>query len=53
MSQQVAPDSAMRRPSNSPYTCGGRGRKGAPKQVEKVVCGSRPRPFSVPATLAV
>ncbi len=27
--------------------------KGAPKQVEKVGCGSLPRPFSVPATLAV
>ena len=26
---------------------------GAPKQVEKVGCGSLPRPFSVPATLAV
>ena len=26
---------------------------GAPKQVEKVACGSLPRPFSVPATLAV
>jgi hypothetical protein len=27
--------------------------KGAPKQVEKVGCGSLPRPFSVPATFAV
>ena len=27
--------------------------KCAPKQVEKVGCGSLPKPFSVPATLAV
>ena len=36
-----------------PYTSGCRGRKGAPKQVEKVACGSLPSPFSVPATFAV
>src|SRR6202008_1945441 len=35
-----------------PYSAGGRGRNGAPKQVEN--SGSTPtRPFSVPATLAV
>ena len=31
----------------------GSGHEGAPKQVEKVACGSLPTPFSVPATLAV
>src|SRR6516225_8045474 len=36
----------------APYSVGGRGRKGAPKQVEN--SGSTPTsPFSVPATLAV
>ena len=36
----------------APYSAGGRGRNGAPKQVEN--SGSTPtRPFSVPATLAV
>src|SRR5262249_61790502 len=38
--------------SRLPYSAGGRGRKGAPKQVEK--SGWTPtRPFSVPAALAV
>src|SRR5712691_11306749 len=35
-----------------PYSDGGRGRNGAPKQVEKSGC-TPTRPFSVPATLAV
>src|SRR2546429_7520686 len=38
--------------SRLPYSAGGRGRDGAPKQVEKA--GWTPtRPFSVPATFAV
>jgi hypothetical protein len=35
------------------YVLGTRGRKGAPKQVEKVASGSLPRPASVPASFAV
>ena len=52
-SQQSVLCSAMRSLSRLPYSDGWRGMKGAPKQVEKVGCGSLPRPFSVPATLAV
>jgi hypothetical protein len=37
----------------SAYIVGGSTRKGAPKHVEKVACGSLPMPRSVPATLAV
>src|SRR6202012_5108592 len=52
-SQQSAPWAAIRSRSRLPYSDGCRGMKGAPKQVEKVGCGSLPKPFSVPATLAV
>src|SRR6185295_5649241 len=52
-SQQSAWCWAIRLRSRLPYSEGWRGMKGAPKQVEKVGCGSLPRPFSVPATLAV
>ena len=51
-SQQSTSYLAMNSRSMLPYSCGGRGRNGAPKHVEN--SGSTPvRPFSVPATLAV
>src|SRR4030095_15069790 len=50
-SQQSTVCLAIRLRSRLPYSAGGRGRNGAPKQVEN--SGSTPtRPFSVPATFA-
>ena len=51
-SQTVAPCVASFSPSILAYTPGCLGRKGAPKQAEKVAVGSV-TPRSVPATLAV
>ena len=48
----LAPDFSTLSASMAAYTEGSRGRKGSPKQVEKVGTGSV-TPISVPATLLV
>ncbi len=52
ISHTCVPFSAMFFARSLPYTVGCSGMKAAPKQAEKVACGSF-TPISVPATLAV